>query len=130
MGFAFEGTLTQEPGGAVRILPYRVKKMPIDTTTLGTPNLKTTDGRAYPVYLRAFERYDREMLSSIRELGEPTLNQMAMAAPDAKLRSAVSPWIASAEWRLLIERVDSDEPIGKRRYRLSERGQETLAELS
>jgi len=104
--------------------------MPIDTSTLGTKQLKTTDGRTYPVYLKAFERYDKEMLSSVQELKEPTLNQLAVAAPDARVRSAVSPWIASAEWRLLIERVDSEEPIGKRRYRLSDTGAEHLNELS
>lgn len=104
--------------------------MPIDTKTLGTPELKTLDGRTYPAYLRAFERHDKEMLSLVGGLGEPTLNQLALAAPDPKLRSAVSPWIASAEWRDLIERVDSDELAGKRRYRLSDRGKKKLDELS
>lgn len=104
--------------------------MPIDTSTLGTKQLKTTDGRTYPAYLRAFHRYDKEMLSSIQALGEPTLNQLAVAASSPKLRSAVSPWIASAEWRLLIERVDSEEPIGTRHYRLSETGANRLGELS
>lgn len=104
--------------------------MPIDTKTLGTTTLRTTDGRTYPAYLAAFERHDKEMLSSVRDLKEPTLNQLALAAPSPKLRSAVSPWIASAEWRDLIERVDSDELAGKRRYRLSERGRKRLDELS
>jgi hypothetical protein len=104
--------------------------MPIDTSTLGTPEPKTLDGRTYPGYLRAFERYDKEMLSLVQELGEPTLNQLALATPSAKLRSAVSPWIASAEWRDLIKRVDTAEPIGKRRYRIGERGEERLEELS
>lgn len=104
--------------------------MPVDASTLGTERLKTTDGRTYPTYLEAFEAHDKEMLSSIQQLGEPTLNQLAVAAPSAKLRSAVSPWIASAEWRLLIERVDSNEPIGKRRYRLTTGGEKRLAKLS
>ena len=104
--------------------------MPIDTKTLGTPELKTLDGRTYPSYLRAFENYDKEMLSLVRELDEPTLNQLAIGAPSPKLRSAISPWIASAEWRRLIDRVDSDDLAGKRRYRLSEDGEKQLDALS
>lgn len=104
--------------------------MPIDTKTLGTPSLMTVDGRPYPRYLKAFEEHDGSFLAKVRELEEPTLNQLALEAPTAELRSAVSPWIASAEWRQLIERVDADEMIGKRRYRLTERGEEKLAELS
>jgi hypothetical protein len=104
--------------------------MPIDTKTLGTPELKTVDGRTYPTYLRAFEHHDKEMLPLVQELGEPTLNQLALAASSPKLRSAVSPWIASAEWRRLIDRVDGDKLAGKRRYRLSPDGKKHLDELS
>jgi hypothetical protein len=104
--------------------------MPIDTKTLGTGELKTVDGRTYPAYLKAFESHDKEMLSFVRDLEDPTLNQLALAARDPKLRSAVSPWIASAEWRRLIDRVDDDDLAGKRRYRLSDDGKKRLAELS
>lgn len=90
----------------------------------------TEDGRTYPRYLKAFERYDAELLAQVRELEEPTLNRLSLEAPTAQLRSAVSPWIASAEWRGLIERVDTTELVGKRRYRLTGRGEEKLAELS
>lgn len=103
--------------------------MPIDTSTLGTRSPKTEDGRVYPPYLRAFERYDAEFLAKVQELKEPTLNVLSLEAPTSQLRSAVSPWIASAEWRGLIERVDAAELVGKRRYRLTERGEEKLAEL-
>lgn len=104
--------------------------MPIDTKTLGTPELKTIDGRTYPTYLKAFEHHDEVMLSLVRDLKEPTLNQLALAVPDPKLRSAVSPWIASAEWRRLIDRVDGEDLAGKRRYRLSEDGKKYLDELA
>jgi hypothetical protein len=90
----------------------------------------TEDGRTYPRYLKAFERYDVELLAKVRELEEPTLNRLAIEAPTAQLRSAVSPWISSAEWRGLIERIDATELVGKRRYRLTPRGEEKLAELS
>lgn len=102
--------------------------MPIDTNTLGTQSLMTEDGRTYPRYLKAFERYDSELLAKVRELDEPTLNRLALEADTPQLRSAVSPWVASAEWRRLIERVDAAELVGKRRYRLTERGEEKLAE--
>lgn len=104
--------------------------MPIDTKTLGTQTPKTLDGRSYPQYLRAFEQYDEQLLAEVGRLEEPTLNRLAVEAPSPHVRSAVSPWIASAEWRGLIERVDAAEPVGKRRYRLSGRGEEKLAELS
>ena len=104
--------------------------MPIDTSTLGTQNLRTTDGRSYPSYLSAFEDYDREFLAEVERLENPTLNQLALEASTPKLRSAASPWLASAEWRLLLDRVDGEEMIGKRRYRLSDRGRDRLAELS
>ncbi|HTR72922.1 MAG TPA: hypothetical protein VMG80_04935 [Solirubrobacteraceae bacterium] len=104
--------------------------MPIDTSTLGTQSPRTEDGRVYPPYLRAFERFDSEFLAKVQELDEPTLNVLSLKAPTSQLRSAVSPWIASAEWRGLIERVDANELVGKRRYRLTERGKAKLAEPS
>lgn len=104
--------------------------MPIDTKTLGTQTPKTLDGRAYPPYLRAFERYDKQLLAEVRRLELPTLNRLAVEAPSPQVRSAVSPWVASAEWRGLIERVHVAEPVGKRRYRLTARGEEKLSELS
>jgi hypothetical protein len=104
--------------------------MPIDTNTLGTQTPTTVDGRTYPPYLKAFERYDADLLAKLQELDEPTLNLLALEAPTAQLRSAVSPWIASAEWRGLIERIDATELVGKRRYRLTGRGEEKLAELA
>lgn len=104
--------------------------MPIDTKTLGTQAPMTEDGRSYPRYLKAFERYDGDLLAKVRDLDEPTLNRLAMEVPTSQLRSAVSPWISSAEWRGLIERVDAAELVGKRRYRLTEFGERKLAELA
>lgn len=104
--------------------------MPIDTKTLGTKTPKALDGRSYPAYLRAFERYDRQLLAQVRKLHEPTLNKLAVEASSAKMRSVVSPWIASAEWRGLVGRVEAAELAGKRRYKLTDRGQKKLAEHS
>jgi hypothetical protein len=102
--------------------------MPLDQKSLQQGSPRALDGRGYPPYLRAFERYDIELLGRVSELDEPTLNQIVQATPSAKMRSAVSPWIASAEWRDLVERVVVDELAGKRRYRLTERGRELLSQ--
>ena len=104
--------------------------MPIDKSTLGTKTPKTTDGRSYPKHLRAFERYDNEMLRQIAALQQPTLNKLAVEASSPMMRSVVSPWLASAEWRGLVERVDDEGMVGKRRYVLSDRGRELLTEQS
>jgi hypothetical protein len=100
--------------------------MPLDQKSLQQGSPRALDGRTYPSYLRAFERYDAELLARVAELGEPTLNQIAQATHSAKVRSAVSPWLSSAEWRGLLERVVADDLAGKRRYRLSDRGREAL----
>lgn len=101
--------------------------MPLDMKTLkeGTP--RALDGRTYPSYLRHFEHYDPELLKRVEELEEPTLNQLAVAAATPKMRSAVSPWISSAEWRGLIERVKADQMAGTRRYKLTKLGEKQLA---
>ena len=103
--------------------------MPIDTNTLGTQTPMTLDGRSYPAYLRAFEKYDRDLLAQVQRLEEPTLNKLSLEASDPRMRSVVSPWLSSAEWRGLVDRVEADEMIGKRRYRLTDRGRQKL-ELS
>lgn len=104
--------------------------MPIDTKSLATNTPETTDGRTYPAYLRAFERYDDELLTQIKQLRRPTLNKLALEAPDAKMRSIVSPWLSSAEWRGLVQRVEAEEMAGKRRYELTDSGEKKLSEHS
>lgn len=104
--------------------------MPINTNTLASGTPETHDGRRYPDYLRAYERYDSEFLPQIDALQEPTLNRLAISAASPKLRSVVSPWLASAEWRGLLTRTEGQTMIGNRRYRLSGLGRERLAELN
>jgi hypothetical protein len=101
--------------------------MPLDTKTLkeGTP--RALDGRAYPDYLRHFERYDQDLLQQVDDLEQPTLNQLALATSNPKMRSVVSPWLSSAEWRGLIDRVKADEMAGTRRYKLTSLGKKRLA---
>ena len=101
--------------------------MPLDTTSLkkGTTP-RALDGRTYPDYLEHFKDFDDELLGQVEELGDPTLNQLALNAADAKMRSVVSPWLSSAEWRGLIDRVKADEMAGTRRYKLTALGKKQL----
>jgi hypothetical protein len=101
--------------------------MPLDIKSLkegGTP--RAEDGRTYPDYLQHFEDFDDELLAQVEQLGQPTLNQLALNAADAKMRSVVSPWLSSAEWRGLIDRVKADEMAGTRRYKLTSLGKKRL----
>jgi hypothetical protein len=70
------------------------------------------------------------MLEQVSELGQPTLNQLAVGARNAKMRSVVSPWLASAEWRGLVRRIDAKEMAGKRRYELNAHGRKKLSKLT
>lgn len=100
--------------------------MPLDTKSLKDGPPRALDGRTYPDYLKAFERYDGELLRKVDELDQPTLNRLALDAPSPKMRSVVSPWLASAEWRGLIERLSADAMAGTRRYKLTQLGKEQL----
>jgi hypothetical protein len=104
--------------------------MAIDPATLDSTTPRTTDGREYPEYLRVYEQYDRELLSLIGGLPDPTANEFALAVPDPKLRSVVSRWLASAEWRGLVERHDGDTMVSRRTYWLTDRGRARQHELS
>jgi hypothetical protein len=100
--------------------------MPLDTKSLKEGKPRTLDGRTYPEYLEHFERFDEELLPQVAELEKPTLNQLALAAASPEMRSVVSPWLSSAEWRGLIDRVKADEMAGTRRYKLTPRGKKLL----
>jgi hypothetical protein len=101
--------------------------MPLDTKSLKEGRFQAVDGRTYPDYLRPYERFDGDLLAKVAQLREPTLNQITQSADSPRQASAVSPWLSSAEWRGLLDRVDEDELAGKRRYRLSSLGRELLA---
>jgi DNA-binding MarR family transcriptional regulator len=86
------------------------------------------DGRSYPEHLRPYETYDEELLSRFLEIGEASANELALSVDPARLRSLVSRWLASAEWRGLVERQDHDR--GRRRtYAVTDRGRRRLADL-
>lgn len=94
--------------------------MPIDPTTLDSETPRTLDGREYPEHLRAYESYDSDLLALVNSLGRPTLNRLAMYVQDPRLRSVVSRWLASAEWRGLVRRHD-EGMVGERSYSLTDR---------
>jgi hypothetical protein len=94
--------------------------MPIDPSTLdgGTP--RTLDGREYPAHLRPYEAYDERLLPLFED-GELTFDGLVGAVADPRLQASVPRWLASAEWRGLVERHGPD---GRRprTYELTDRG--------
>src|SRR6187200_3264619 len=93
--------------------------MPIDPHTIGTETPRTVDGREYPAHLKAYEAFDEELFPRLAELGEVTPTQFAASIDDPRLRTLVPRWMASAEWRSLIERTDRDVH-SPRTYRATE----------
>lgn len=94
---------------------------PVDVKTLRSHTPRTVDGRRYPDYLRPFETYDPQLLPLVREHADIDFDRLSVEVSDPQVRSVLPQWLASAEWRGLIERV---EPIGRRprRYRLGPLG--------
>jgi hypothetical protein len=82
--------------------------MAIDPQTIGTGNPTTEDGRSYPEHLKAYEAYDERLFPLLVELGEVTPTEFAASVSDRRLQTIVPRWLASAEWRSLIERTDRD----------------------
>lgn len=95
--------------------------MPIDPQTIGSDTPRTLDGREYPDHLRAYEAFDEQLFPRLAELGEVTPMQFAASIADRRLQSIVPRWMASASWRSLIERTDSDMS-SPRTYRPSDYG--------
>jgi hypothetical protein len=82
--------------------------MPLDLATLDSDTPRTIDGRPYPDHLRAYESLDSELLPLAALLGEFTHDDLALRIENGKVRSVLPRWLASAEWRGLIERRDRD----------------------
>lgn len=64
------------------------------------------DRREYPQHLRVFEAMDVELLPVAAQLGEFTFDELAQRVQSPKARAMAPRWLASAEWRDLIERRD------------------------
>jgi len=82
--------------------------MPLNLATLDSDTPRTTDGRAYPDHLRAYESLDADLLPLAALLGEFTYDDIALRVHSGKVRSVLPRWLASAEWRGLIERRDPE----------------------
>jgi hypothetical protein len=100
--------------------------MALDQSTLDSPTPRTLDGRRYPDHLRPYERHDREFLGRLGQLREASANELMQRTENRRLRPLVSRWMASAEWRGLIERRDRG---GRRVYALTPRGRRRLEHL-
>jgi hypothetical protein len=90
---------------------------------------RTRNRRPYPEHLRPYERYDEPMLSAISELADSfTFDDLAAHVSQPGLRDVVPRWLASADWRRLVER--REEAFGSpRTYAMTTRGRRRLAEL-
>jgi hypothetical protein len=103
--------------------------MALNPSTLDSDTPRTKDGRRYPDHLRPYERYDAEFLPLVGRLEPASANQLSQEIRRPKLRSVLSRWMASAEWRGLIERRDDERMVSRRTYVLGERGRRTLRKL-
>lgn len=90
---------------------------PVDTKTLGSATPKTIDGRSYPDYLRPFERHDPTLLQLVERLQPVAFDQLSREIGDPRQQAILPQWLASAEWRGKIERIDPTLH-SPRRYRL------------
>jgi hypothetical protein len=81
---------------------------PVDPATFGTRTPRAFDGRKYPAHLRPYERYDKVMLPLVEALVPATFDDLSLRVADPHARAALPRWLASAEWRGLIERRDSE----------------------
>jgi hypothetical protein len=98
--------------------------MPIDPDTLDSGTPRALDGRAYPDHLRAYEAYD-EILLPLLEDRELTFDELVEPIDDARVQAGVPRWLASAEWRGLVDRLGPNGR-GPRAYLLTDRGRHYL----
>jgi hypothetical protein len=97
----------------------------LDLKSLDTDTPRTVGGRPYPDHLRPYAAYDKHLLHLLSEIEPATFDQLSVKVQDPKVRAVLSRWLASAEWRGLIEREDPTH-TSPRKYLLSERGNKRL----
>jgi hypothetical protein len=101
---------------------------PLDPATLDSGTPRTLDGRSYPDHLRPYEKPDGALLPLVARLEPTTFDELSVVIEDPRARSALPRWLASAEWRGLVDRLD--ESMGApRTYGLTKRGRVLLDEL-
>lgn len=99
--------------------------MPLDPKTVGSDTPRTRDGREYPEHLRVYEAYDERFLPLVAQLGDPTFDDLSIHVDDTHARAILPRWLASAEWRSLVERRDASM-AAPRRYVLGPVGEHLL----
>jgi hypothetical protein len=109
---------------------FRIASMALDQATLDTDTPRTRDGRRYPDHLRAYHRYDRQLLPLVERLEPASPSELSQAIEDRRLRAVLARWMASAEWRGLIERRDGESMAARRTYVVGEHGRRRLAAQS
>ena len=100
--------------------------MPIDPASLDTDTPYTLDGRKYPEYLRAYHGLDSTLLPLLDDIGPVTFDRLMARIEDPRTRAAAPRWLASAEWRGLVERQDAGMR-GPRRLAVTDLGRSRLA---
>ena len=98
---------------------------PLDPATLDSNTPRTLDGRSYPDHLRPYEQYDEQFLPLVAGQEPATFDDLSVSVGDPRLRSALPRWLASAEWRGLVERRDPSM-AAPRMYALGVRGRAKL----
>jgi hypothetical protein len=84
--------------------------MAIDPRTYGTRTPRGLDGREYPERLRQYEAWDSTLLPLLAELEPATYNAMDQRVTDPRMHAYLPDWLNSAEWRGLVERVETTSP--------------------
>jgi|ERR1035441_6691350 hypothetical protein len=99
--------------------------MAIDPASLDTGTPRTLDGRTYPEHLRGYESLDDDLLPILERFGPATFDVFVAHIEDARHRAAAPRWLASAEWRGLVERQD-EGMRGPRRLGVTDRGRRLI----
>jgi hypothetical protein len=82
--------------------------------------------RSYPLHLKSYEQFDQDLLPLLAELEEATFDELSAHVADAKVRAALGGWLASAQWRGLVDRLDESQ----RRPRAYTPGPRAASQLS
>src|SRR4051812_28951433 len=109
------------PDGATAPAAIIVIVSPLDPTTFGTETPRTLDGRSYPDHLRPYEAYDEQLLPLFDSAHPVTFDDVSYRIGNPRLRSVLPRWLASAEWRGLVQRIDASMH-GPREYALGPEG--------
>jgi hypothetical protein len=78
--------------------------MPVDQKTFGSKTPRTLDGRRYPEHLRAYEALDEQLVPVVAQWQPATFDVLSAHVTDPRARAVLPRWLASAEWRGLVER--------------------------